>query len=606
LGGYYLDARRYSEAEWALSESLRLVRTHRIKAAANVLTILAKLRGKQGQRAIAEHLFQEALDAHESVTPRWDIYYERGLFRLETGNTRPALDDFRESRLLAIGMRADIVPADQDRIALESRVSRIFEGLLDAGNHVALATNDKALLAETFDAAEQDRLWSLRSMVPESNDWRSRLAPRYWELLARYQSAESSLLAQGSLAKGRQAEQITDLQSELQKAEAAAGAEPDALRDAASATKKAFPVSLPLRHVRDILDGDSVLLSFSITDRSSWLWVVDRLKIDVYALPSREQIRREVDDFTRALQEGRDSTPSGRQLYGSLFGKVPPATLASKRWLLEPDGALYDLPFAALPVGGDNGERPVFLIERSTLQSIPGALLMENGTVQAHGTFVGIGDPVFNRADARYRGNVDMSTTSAALALPRLPNTATEIDACSRAWGSDSRHLLTGPAANVADVEKALWESPAVVHFATHIVTAPGEFGSGIIALSLDSHGAIGLMGPKDIAAHPIAGSLIVMNGCHSARGEALAGSGLMGLTRAWIGAGARAVLSTRWDVPDETAQTLMVNFYLALGEDTHGNPATALREAQLAALHSSGTDRQPLRWAGYFLLSRI
>jgi CHAT domain-containing protein len=165
---------------------------------------------------------------------------------------------------------------------------------------------------------------------------------------------------------------------------------------------------------------------------------------------------------------------------------------------------------------------------------------------------------------------------------------------------------MTGSAANVADVEQALSESPAIIHFATHVVAAPGEFGSGIIALSLDSHGAIGLMGPKDIAAHRIAGSLVVMDGCHSSRGEALPGSGLMGLTRAWIGAGARAVLSTRWDVPDDTAQTLMVNFYRALGEDPHGNPATALREAQLAALRSTGKDRLPVRWAGYFLLSRI
>jgi CHAT domain-containing protein len=77
-----------------------------------------------------------------------------------------------------------------------------------------------------------------------------------------------------------------------------------------------------------------------------------------------------------------------------------------------------------------------------------------------------------------------------------------------------------------------------------------------------------------------------------------------MGLTRAWIGAGASAVLSTRWDVPDETAQSLMVNFYRALREG--GNPALALRDAQLAALRSGGPDRQPLRWAGYFLLSRI
>lgn len=596
FGNYYIDAGRFADAELALSEGLRLVRTHHLKAATAVLGNLAKLRGKQGDGPAAEHLFQEALDAHESVTPLWLIYYERGLFRLESGKNRAAMGDLREARHLAIRMRADIVPSDQGRVALENRVSRIFEGLVDAGNRLAIATHDNSLLAETFDAAEQDRLWSLRALVPEPNDWRSRLPAHYWELLVRFQTAERSLIAEPSAGAERQ---TANLQAELQQAEAAAGG--------TAGTDKAS--DLPSRHVKDVLDPDSVLFSFSITETSSWLWVAERGQMRVYALPSREQIKREVSDFTRALQDGQDSKASGRQLYATLFGKVPATALARKRWLLEPDGPLYDLPFAALPVD-EPGGRTAFLIERVALQTIPGALLLERGAIQANGAFVGIGDPVFNQADPRYRPRDQRSSMKAALnkaiALPRLPNTAAEIAACSRAWASDSPQLLTGSAANRSAVESALATSPAVIHFATHVVNAPGEFGSGLIALGLDAKGAIGLMGPEDIAARRVAGSLVVMNGCHSAQGDALPGSGLMGLTRAWIGAGANSVLSTRWDVPDESAQSLMVSFYRALRYQSRGNPAAALRQAQLEALHSGGQDSQPSRWSGYFLLSRI
>jgi CHAT domain-containing protein len=282
--------------------------------------------------------------------------------------------------------------------------------------------------------------------------------------------------------------------------------------------------------------------------------------------------------------------------------------LNRKRWLLEPDGPLHDLPFAALPVGSrENSARGAFLIERVALQSIPGALLLQNGKVHQGGLFVGVGDPVFNGADSRFRANSMPKTIfHAATALPRLPNTAAEVEACSQAWGSAPRQLLTGSAAIISSVERALASSPGVIHFATHIVTAPGDFGSGLIALGLDNQGAVGLMGPKDIAARRVGGSLVVMNGCHSARGEALPGSGTMGLTRAWIAAGASAVLSTRWDVPDEAAQSLVVSFYRALRQSPDGNPAAALREAQLTALRCLGRDGKPSRWAGYFLLSRI
>jgi len=59
---------------------------------------------------------------------------------------------------------------------------------VDAGNRLAASSGNQALLSETFDAAEQDRLWSLRALVPDASDWRSRLPARYWELLARFQS----------------------------------------------------------------------------------------------------------------------------------------------------------------------------------------------------------------------------------------------------------------------------------------------------------------------------------------------------------------------------------------------------------------------------------
>ena len=356
--------------------------------------------------------------------------------------------------------------------------------------------------------------------------------------------------------------------------------------------------------MKDTLDPDSVLFSFYLTKTGSWLWAVDGQHIQAYRLPPLEQIRSEVTEFAHALQSGNNSLPAGSRLYNSLFGGVPPETIAHKRWLLEPDGPLHDLPFAALPMLGQIGTeaRPTYLIEHAAVQSIPSVLLMERGRIRSTGSFAGIADPVFNTADPRYRG----SPVRAAMALPRLPNTADEVAACSRAWGSDSPQLLTGSAATLTGVEGILASPPDVIHFATHVVTAPGEYGSGLIALGLDARGSIGLMGPKDIAARSLSGTLVVMNGCHSAQGEALPGSGLMGLTRAWIGAGARAVLSTRWDVPDDAAQSLIVNFYRQLRGKSRGNPAMALREAQLTALRSNGPDREPLRWAAYFLLSRI
>ncbi len=589
LGSSALEANRVDDAEAALSEALMLVRVHRLTASANVLRGLAEVKSRQGDPHAAESLLATAINAPQSLFPRWALYADRGAFRLKHSDLHGALGDFREANRLASLMRADIVPADQDRISLQSNLSRIGAGLVEAGNRLASQTSDRMLLGETFDAAEQDRSWSLRALLPASNDWRARLPESYWDLLAKYQSIERALIGQASPELQRQA---TALQLKLREMEASAasglsGRQPEQAQSA-------------LEHVRGVLDEESVLFSFSVTQYGSWAWAIDRTGVIVYPIPSRDDLKTRVAEFARATREGDERAfAMGSRLYQDLFGPAGAAHLAHKRWLLELDGPLFDLPFAAL-VTNDAG-KPVYLVERAALESIPDALMLERQAPSADGEFLGVGDPVYNAADTRYHGAENKQQD---LTLPRLPATATELQACSRAWGASRSRILTGSDADLANIRSALDARPAVIHFATHVVTAPADHASGLIALSLDPSGAMGLMGPTEIAAHPVSARLVVLNGCHSAQGDALPGTGLMGLTRAWIGAGARSVLATSWDIPDEAGKNLMVEFYRASRAQPERGPAFALQQAQLAAIKQS-TKSTAAVWAAYFLLGR-
>jgi CHAT domain-containing protein len=78
-----------------------------------------------------------------------------------------------------------------------------------------------------------------------------------------------------------------------------------------------------------------------------------------------------------------------------------------------------------------------------------------------------------------------------------------------------------------------------------------------------------------------------------------------MGLTRAWLGAGARSVLATRWDVPDEAGSTMMVAFYRALRASPERGPAYALQQAQSWLRKSQGAAGSPAVWAAYFVMGR-
>jgi CHAT domain-containing protein len=170
--------------------------------------------------------------------------------------------------------------------------------------------------------------------------------------------------------------------------------------------------------------------------------------------------------------------------------------------------------------------------------------------------------------------------------------------------------LLTGREARPTAVQTAIARNPMIIHFATHVTASPGEvtagegeFQSGFIALSLDSSGRMGFLGPREIVAQHVTAELVVLNGCHSGHAQALPSTGLMGLTRAWIGAGASAVISTMFPVEDGSAAIFMSDFYRNLRRSQSRSAAFALRETQLSAQRRG----EPLQvWAAYSVLSRI
>jgi CHAT domain-containing protein len=75
-----------------------------------------------------------------------------------------------------------------------------------------------------------------------------------------------------------------------------------------------------------------------------------------------------------------------------------------------------------------------------------------------------------------------------------------------------------------------------------------------------------------------------------------------MGLTRAWIAAGAGAVLATRWPTVDDDG-AFFASFYQHLRHSKSIDPAGALRQASIEMLKSGNWRANPSFWAGYFLI---
>jgi hypothetical protein len=90
-----------------------------------------------------------------------------------------------------------------------------------------------------------------------------------------------------------------------------------------------------------------------------------------------------------------------------------------------------------------------------------------------------------------------------------------------------------------------------------------------MIALSLSRPGDLQLLSPLEIARFKFNAGVVVLSGCSSGRADVLPAAGLMGLTRAWLAGGARAVVASHWPTPAGLCSSLSTNIctrHLRLG----------------------------------------
>ena len=609
LGDEYLKRGDLARAEAPLLEAYRIRKLNRLALDVSYRS-LGRLRLEQGDLTSAAALLDRAVELSAQAQgwiPTWDLYHYRGRVRMAQGRLREALGDLRIAVGLARDWRWNAPRDDASRMGTEGWLELVHSALVEAGNRLYLETREPALIRETFEAVEENRASSLRAVFSRGRRADpSMLPPAYWETLTRLQRAEVQALRAGD-AGSREA--VAGVRAELVRMELALGP-----------AVAPLPSSL-LERSRQALDDDSVLLSFQLGDRISWLWALDRRGLALYALPARAEVESQSQAAAQAIRE--DAGPGGdapARLWRTLFGQLATRFQRKTRWLVALDrgstlmdsqsrftagGLPFEAPLAALE--DSSRQPPAYLAERHAIEIIPGAgYWLEAGgrTREAPApVFVGVGDPIYNMADPRLPPLPPGAgpASKPALMLPRLVGSGAELDACARSWRGE-RVLLKGAAASRDGLAGQLQRNPAVVHLATHVLESSERPSYGLIALSLTPRRESELLPPYEIAGWRTNAGLVVLSGCHSAGGAQLPGTGLLGLTRAWLMAGAHAVIGSNWATPDESG-ALFGALYRNLSAQRGGSPAAALRAAQLEMIRSGDWRALPSYWGAYFVV---
>jgi len=622
LEAFGRDLIEYGELERAdatLTEAFRLRRWNGGQVDDSCYRNLAQLRLAQHRTAEAGRLIRLAFRAArqgENTAPLWSLYFVRGNIAEAEGDRRGALADYRAALRGIRELRLDLLPADAIRMSAGVGLTGVYDALIRTASDLYFETGRPRYARLGWETAEDHRAAALREGLYEAAHRRNHLPAGYWETIEELNEAETALFRSNTPAARRR---VARLHRRLTELEYRRGLQDPALPQA--------PADVSLGAIQQRLRPDEVLLSFHLAEPESFLWAVTAGRIELHRLPPRSRIQERARSFREATEHSTgDAKVLGRDLYAELFGKLSDCVLNKRNWALLLDGVLFEIPFPALVAPAGPG-RTAFLVEEHSLRSIPSAgMMLTDGGGSWSGPLLAVGDPVYNTADPRWTRPVFRKASlwtrvesalgvaesgegaDSSFELARLAGSARETRACARQVRFSRPRFLMGRHANLRELRSALRCRPSVIHLATHIVPAPDDPRAARIALSLRPDGAPEMLGPALISALDVRAGLVVMSGCGSGKGRILPGEGLLGLSRAWLRAGAGSVAATLWQTPDESG-ALLQSFYRSLAGAEAGRKIRpsyeALRLAQLEMLDSASWKSRPAYWAAYFLVTR-
>ena len=417
---------------------------------------------------------------------------------------------------------------------------------------------------------------------------------------------------------------------------------------------------------QNVLDDQTVLVEYALQPDESYLFVASKSAVNLIKLPARDNVEKLAMDLRAQLIPsklqrrivGIDVAEANRGLgiataapeelapfvsaSNALYKVVlEPAAgmIGEKRLIVVADGALNYIPFEALlkTADGSDFSSLSYLIKTNEIiyapsASVVAAIKQQRSKTANHAMLI-IADPVFNSndtraqkkaatpaTDAEVRGlgiqsalaDVEGTTPAApnaqmeGLPLARLNGTRTEAEQISRLakTAGGQADVWLDLDANEDNLDTRDITKYRVIHVATHgLLNAERPQFTGVVLSLVGNKTHDGFVRTDEVFNLRLGSPLVMLSACETGLGREKRGEGVMGLTRAFMYAGAPTVGVSLWSVADKSTADLMTDFYkrlLSTGEGT--TSSGALRSAQLAMI-SGKKYSAPFYWAPFVLV---
>ena len=344
----------------------------------------------------------------------------------------------------------------------------------------------------------------------------------------------------------------------------------------------------------DAAADTSATLAFYLAQGSSLYRLyldADTTRVDIlnYYRPRVESLAETLKDQLSARAATADVDATATELYENLFVGLDPATLPPRLNIIATE-SLEDLPFAILRRPARDSLPAAYLGQEHALSRQFSLKIMqmlrELEHPEGNGKTLGLA-PVFRAQWAGY----DRLRRSGYKLTP-LVHTEAEL--------RNLEALQPGKYLYGEDATLAAYyaESPdySTLHLATHAISDPFDGLDSKVYL-MDGAGGVTHVTARDIYRQRLNADLVTLSACESAWGGQDQVQGIVGLTRAYLAAGARTVVSTQGEVDDYAASQVMKHFYASIAGGT--TPDYALRDA-MRSYYADNPDAHPAEWGTF------
>jgi CHAT domain-containing protein len=336
--------------------------------------------------------------------------------------------------------------------------------------------------------------------------------------------------------------------------------------------------------------ANSTVLFYWLGEQSSFLWAISPIKVGLFPLPASAEIEAAVERYRKALNGPEDvlttANDDARSLYRILIAPARPMLPENAKVIIIPDGKLNTLNFETLLVSAPT---PHYWIEDVTIEHASSLRLL----AAAH---KGKGKEKRGRNLLLF-GN----TVAPSQEYPELANAAAEMASIEKHFPAAQQQVFQRGQATVAAYLASKPEQFSYIHFVAHgMASRLSPLESAIVLSKNGGDNENFKLYARDIIQHPVRAELVTISACYGAGTRAYSGEGLVGLSWAFLRAGAENVVAALWDASDVSTAQLMDKFYEEL--DKGASPGTALRTAKLSLLHSESAFHKPFYWAPFQL----